>query len=72
MPKFTVPAAGRDPMKPKLNLAEASQMAEAGFRFAIFDPAADEFNISRPYQLAQDMTHGTLTFLQDENGNPTR
>ena len=66
MPKFTVPAAGRDPLKPKLNLAEASQMAEAGFKFAIFDPEQNEFNISRPYRLAQDMTHGTLTFLQGE------
>lgn len=64
MKTFTVPAAGRDPRKPKLSLAEASQMAEAGFRFSIFQPATDEYAISIPYQLAEDRVHGTLTFMQ--------
>jgi hypothetical protein len=64
MKLFTVPAAGRDPRKPKLSLAEASQMAEAGFKFSIFDPAGDEYNVSRPYQVAQDLQHQTLTFMQ--------
>jgi hypothetical protein len=61
---FTVPAAGRDPRKPKLSLSEASQMAEAGFKFSIFDPAQDEYNVSWPYQLAEDRTHHTLTLMQ--------
>lgn len=65
MKLFTVPAAGRDPRQPKLSLAEASQMAEAGFKFSIFDPAQGEYNVSRPYQVAQDLQHQTLTFMQD-------
>jgi hypothetical protein len=64
MKTFTVLAAGRDPRQPKLSLAEASQMAEAGFKFSIFDPANDEYNVSRPYQLAQDIQRQTLTFMQ--------
>lgn len=64
MPRFTVPDAGRDSLKPKLSLEEASQMAEAGFKFSIFDPAKGEFNISLPYQLARDIQRGTLTFIQ--------
>ncbi|MET3900289.1 hypothetical protein ABIB57_004255 [Devosia sp. UYZn731] len=72
MPSFTVPAAGRDPRKPELNLTEASEMAQAGFRFSIFSPEASEFQLSRPWQLAQDMTQHTLTFVQDDGRNRFR
>ncbi len=64
MNTFTVPAEGRDPKKPKLRVAEATEMAAIGFRFSIFHPEEEEFRLSLPYTLAIDQAHQTLTFMQ--------
>ena len=64
MPTFTLDRKERDFRKPKLDLAEASQMASLGFRFSIFNPEGNEFQISVPYRIADDRERGTLTFMQ--------
>ena len=48
MPTFTTELANRTTRELPLTLAEASQMAEAGFRFAEFDPEYGRFRLSKP------------------------
>jgi hypothetical protein len=51
MPTFTTELANRTTRELPLTLAEASQMAEAGFKFAEFDPEYGRYRLSRPYEL---------------------
>ena len=51
MPTFTTELANRTTRELPLTLAEASQMAEAGFRFAEFEPEYGRFRLSKPYEL---------------------
>jgi hypothetical protein len=64
MNSFIVKVQERHPGKIKLTLAEAVAMEEAGFRFSIFDEETDRFELSIPYQLAENRTLGTLTITQ--------
>ena len=63
---FTVPLANRDTMRPRFTVDEAFELADKGFRFSIFRPATEEFQLSLPYRVAEDRDHGTLTLMQDE------
>ena len=64
MPTFTTELADRTGRELPLTLAEASQMAEAGFRFAEFNPDANRFRLSKPYDLVLIPERGTLTIRQ--------
>jgi hypothetical protein len=67
MPTFTIDRKDRDYRKPKLDLAEASQMASLGFRFSIFNPEGGEFQLSVPYRIADDRERGMLIFMQERS-----
>ena len=62
MPTFTTELANRSTRELPLTLAEASQMAEAGFKFAEFDPEYGRFRLSKPYELV--IVRETLTIRQ--------
>lgn len=64
MPTFTTELAGRTSRELPLTLAEASQMAEAGFRFAEFNPEYNRYRLSQPYELVLIPDKGTLTIRQ--------
>jgi len=64
MPTFTTELANRTGRELPLTLSEASQMAEAGFRFAEFNPEQSRFRLSRPYELVLIPDRGTLTIRQ--------
>jgi hypothetical protein len=64
MRSYTTDLSGRTQREPPLTLAEASQMAEAGFRFAEFNPDANCFRLSKPYELVLLPEKGTLTIRQ--------
>ncbi|WP_316355485.1 hypothetical protein [Devosia sp.] len=64
MPSFTTELANRTTRELPLTLAEASQMAEAGFRFAEFNPEQNRYRISRPYELVIVPERNTLTIRQ--------
>jgi hypothetical protein len=64
MPTYTTDLSGRTQREPALTLAEASQMAEAGFRFAEFNPDANCFRLSKPYELVLVPARDTLTIRQ--------
>lgn len=65
MLSFTVRTEGRDPRRPVLTAAEAAEMLKKGFRFSIYRPESDGFQLSYPMQVAEDRVHNTLTFMQD-------
>lgn len=64
MPIFTTELANRTTRELPLTLAEASQMAEAGFRFAEFNTEQNRYRISRPYELVIVPERNTLTIRQ--------
>ena len=64
MPTFTTELAGRTSRELPLTLAEASQMAEAGFRFAEFNPEYNRYRLSRPYELVLIPDKNTITIRQ--------
>lgn len=64
MRSFTTDLANRTTREPSLTLAEASQMAEAGFKFAEFDPEYGRFRLSKPYELVIVSDTNTLTIRQ--------
>ncbi|HEY0033942.1 MAG TPA: hypothetical protein VGB81_11815 [Devosia sp.] len=64
MLSFTTDLAGRTGRQLPLTLAEASQMAEAGFRFAEFNPEQNRFRLSQPYELVMIPGKGVLTIRQ--------
>lgn len=64
MPIFTTELANRTTRELPLTLAEASQMAEAGFRFTEFNPEQNRYRISRPYELVIVPERNTLTIRQ--------
>ena len=64
MRSFTTDLANRTTREPALTLAEASQMAEAGFKFAEFDPEYGRFRLSKPYELVIVSDTNTLTIRQ--------
>ena len=66
MPSHTVPRGGRDARRMKLTEDEAMALYDKGFRFSIFRPQAGEFQLSLPFQVAEDRVHETLTFMQEE------
>jgi len=61
---FTTELTGRNTKELPLTLAEASQMAEAGFRFAEFNPEQQRFRLSKPYELVMVRDTNTLTIRQ--------
>ena len=66
MPSHTVRLGGRDPHRIKLSEDEAMVLYDKGFRFSIFRPQAGEFQLSLPFQVAEDRVRETLTFMQEE------
>jgi hypothetical protein len=64
MPSFTTELADRTSRELPLTLAEASQMAEAGFRFAEFNPEQGRYRLSKPYELVVIRDTNTLTIRQ--------
>lgn len=64
MPTFTTELAGRTRRELPLTLAEASQMAEAGFRFAEFNPEESRYRLSQPYELVMIPERNSLTIRQ--------
>ncbi|MEI9899652.1 MAG: hypothetical protein WDN31_05320 [Hyphomicrobium sp.] len=68
MISHTVPANGRTASQPVLTPEEAVALFDRGFRFSIFRPELGEFRLSLPLQVAEDRTHGTLAFMQEEDG----
>ena len=64
MPSFTTELADRNRKELSLTLAEASQMAEAGFKFAEFEPEYGRYRLSRPYELVIIRDTNTLTIRQ--------
>lgn len=64
MPSFTTELANRTSRELPLTLAEASQMAEAGFKFAEFDAEYGRFRLSKPYELVIIRDSNTLTIRQ--------
>ncbi|HEY8574864.1 MAG TPA: hypothetical protein VIL88_00840 [Devosia sp.] len=64
MPSFTTELANRTTRDLPLTLAEASQMAEAGFRFAEFNPENNCYRLSRPFELVIIRDTNTLTIRQ--------
>ena len=64
MPTFTTDLANRTQRDIPLTLAEASQMASAGFRFAEFNPEENRFRLSQPYELVMVPDRNTLTIRQ--------
>ncbi len=61
---FTTELAGRTSKELPFTLAEASQMAQAGFRFAEFNPEENRFRLSRPFELVLIAQTNTLTVRQ--------
>ncbi len=61
---FTTELAGRTSRELPLTLAEASQMAEAGFRFAEFNPEYNRYRLSQPYELVMIPERNILTIRQ--------
>ena len=64
MLSYTTELAGRTRRELPLTLAEASQMAEAGFRFAEFEPEYGRYRLSKPYELVIIRDTNTLTIRQ--------
>ena len=64
MPTFTTELADRTGRELPLTLAEASQMAEAGFRFAEFNPEGNRYRLSQPYELVMIPERNALTIRQ--------
>jgi hypothetical protein len=64
MPTFTTELANRTTRELPLTLAEASQMAEAGFKFAEFAPEYGRYRLSKPYELVIIRDTNTLTIRQ--------
>lgn len=64
MPTFTTELANRTSRELPLTLAEASQMAEAGFKFAEFEPEYGRYRLSKPYELVMIPERNTLTIRQ--------
>ncbi len=61
---FTTELAGRTSKELPFTRAEASQMAQAGFRFAEFNPEENRFRLSRPFELVLIAQTNTLTVRQ--------
>ena len=61
---FTTELADRNSRELPLTLAEASQMAEAGFKFAEFEPEYGRYRLSKPYELVIIRDTNTLTIRQ--------
>ena len=61
---FTTELADRNSRELPLTLAEASQMAEAGFKFAEFEPEYGRYRLSKPYELMIIRDTDTLTIRQ--------
>lgn len=66
MPSYTLPLNERDTRRIDIGPREAAEMMALGFRFSIFSPTAREYQISRPYTVIEDRTHGTLTIEQED------
>lgn len=64
MRTFTTELSGRTRRELPLTLAEASQMAEAGFRFAEFNPEENRYRLSQPYELVMIPDRNSLTIRQ--------
>jgi hypothetical protein len=64
MPSFTTDLANRNTRELPLTLAEASQMAEAGFKFSEFEPEYGRYRLSKPYELVIIRDTNTLTIRQ--------
>ena len=61
---FTTELDGRTRRELPLTLAEANQMAEAGFRFAEFNPEYNRYRLSQPYELVMIPERNILTIRQ--------
>ena len=61
---FTTELANRNTRELPLTLAEASQMAEVGFKFAEFEPEYGRYRLSKPYELVIIRDTNSLTIRQ--------
>lgn len=64
MAEYTTTLEKRDPAKLRLTEKEAFEMLNKGFRFSIFDPQAEDYRISIPYRMLQNLDRGTVTLMQ--------
>jgi hypothetical protein len=62
---FTILLGDRSADRPELSLAEASEMASIGFRFAEFRPETGKFRLSPAYRTLHNLDRGTLTFMAE-------
>ncbi len=58
---FTILLGDRSADRPELSLAEASEMASIGFRFAEFRPETGKFRLSPAYRTLHNLDRGTLS-----------
>jgi hypothetical protein len=68
MPSHTLRLGGRDERRIRLTEDEAMALYDKGFRFSIFRPQEGEYQLSLPFQVAEDRVHETLTVMQEERG----
>ena len=64
MATFTTQLGERDLNKLKLPEKEAWEMLREGFRFSMFDPTTDDYRLSAPYRLLNNIDKDTLTLEQ--------
>lgn len=64
MLSFTTQLSGRSYRDLPLTPDEAARMAEAGFRFAEFNPEQQRFRLSQPYELVIIPDRNSLTIRQ--------
>lgn len=67
MLSHTLPRAGRDSRVLRLTGAEAFELHQKGFRFAVFRPGVEECQLSQPFELLLDFEADTLTIRQAED-----
>ena len=66
MPSHTIPKRARLPHIMAFTFDEAKAMLDKGFRFGRFQPIEDDFRLAIPYQVAIDVDHDTLTYIQKD------
>jgi hypothetical protein len=64
MAQYTTKLGKRDLKTLHLTREEAEEMYRAGFRFSIYSPETEEFQVSTPFKMLQNLDCGTVTLMQ--------
>ena len=59
-----IPISSQNPKSMKLSQADADALIALGFRFAVYDKHASQFDLEPPYELGRDDSRGVWLLRQ--------